>query len=68
MHKPRVSELLKFMERAFETSGHSLMKNLSTVREDSWRKIPPDGKRATRETVRHVGLSNLTEVDSHPTR
>lgn len=56
MVRPKIDEIARLMDRAFATSEHSLLKNLATVREESWTAVPPGGERSIREITRHVGL------------
>ena len=56
MPRPKIQELLLLMDRVFMDSEHSLLKNLSSVREDSWTQIPQGGKRSIQNIVTHVGM------------
>ena len=56
MPTPKIDELLLLMDRAFADSEHSLLKNLASVREDSWSQIPQGGKRSIQNIVAHVGM------------
>ena len=56
MAKPRIEELLRLMDRAFEGNEHSLLDNLGTVTRDSWEALPAKASRSVREITRHVGL------------
>lgn len=56
MPTPKIDELLLLMDRAFAESEHSLMKNLGSVHEESWERIPDGGKRSIRNIVAHVGM------------
>ena len=56
MPTPRIDELLLLMERAFGESEHSLLKNLVSVRDESWERAPEGGERSIREIIWHVGM------------
>ena len=56
MPTPRIDELLLFMDRAFEESEHSLLKNMASVRDESWAVVPEGGKRSIQNIVAHVGM------------
>ena len=56
MTTQRIDELLLLIDRAFADSEHSLLKNLSSVREESWTRIPEGGKRSIQNIVAHVGM------------
>ena len=56
MPTPRIDELLLLMERAFAESEHSLLKNLASVHEESWTRIPEGGERSIQNIVAHVGM------------
>ena len=56
MSKPKIDELLLLMDRAFAESEHSLLKNLASVRDESWSQIPEGGKRSIQNIVAHVGM------------
>ena len=56
MSSPRIDELLLLMDRVFSESEHSLLKNMESVREESWERIPEGGERSIRNIVVHVGM------------
>ena len=56
MPTPKIDELLLLMDRAFADSEHSLLKNLASVREESWTRVPEGGKRPIQNIVAHVGM------------
>ena len=56
MSSPRIDELLLLMDRVFSESEHSLLKNMESVREESWERIPEGGERSIRNIVAHVGM------------
>ncbi len=56
MPAPRIDELLFLMDRAFAESEHSLLKNLASVEEESWTRVPEGGKRSIQNIVAHVGM------------
>ncbi|MCY4652911.1 MAG: DinB family protein, partial [Dehalococcoidia bacterium] len=56
MPTPKIDELLLLMDRAFADSEHSLLKNLASVRDESWSQIPQGGKRSIQNIVAHVGM------------
>ena len=56
MGSPKIDELLLLMDRAFSESEHSLLKNLASVRDESWTVVPQGGKRSIQNIVAHVGM------------
>lgn len=56
MATDRIDELLLLMDRAFAESEHSLLKNLVSVRDESWERVPEGGKRSIKNIVAHVGM------------
>ena len=56
MARPRIEELIRLMDRAFEGGEHALLDNLASVREESWSALPHGAKRSIREMALHVGL------------
>ncbi len=56
MPGPKIDELLLLMDRAFADSEHSLLKNLASVREESWTRLPEGAERSIRDIVAHVGM------------
>ena len=56
MPTSRIDELLLLMDRAFAESEHSLLKNLASVRDESWTVVPEGGKRSIQNIVAHVGM------------
>ena len=56
MPKPKIDELLLLMDRAFAETEHSLLKNLASVHEESWTRIPEGGERSIQNIVAHVGM------------
>ena len=56
MPAPKIEELLLLMDHAFADSEHSLLKNLSSVKDDSWTRTPEGGERSIRDIVAHVSM------------
>ena len=56
MSDAAIQQLLYVMDQAFEDNReHSLLGNLSSVKDDDWRWVPPDGGRSIFDIVKHVG-------------
>ena len=56
MARPRIDELLRILNRAFDDSEHSLVKNLASVSEKEWNALPQGAGRSIRTTTLHVGM------------
>ncbi len=56
MARHRIDELLRILDRCFETSEHALLENLSGVTEAEWEALPQGAERSIKEIVHHVGL------------
>ena len=56
MQRPRIDEILRLMDMAFESSQHSLLSNIGTVQDSSWGRPPEGANRSIRDIVGHVGM------------
>jgi hypothetical protein len=61
-----VQEYIYLLDEAFRGKGieesnetQSMLGNLATVDDDSWRALPPSGKRTIESVVRHVGSCKI---------
>lgn len=55
MSRAGVEQLLYLLDEAFEGTGHSLLANLHSVRDDDWFWLPLGGGRCIFDIVQHVG-------------
>jgi uncharacterized damage-inducible protein DinB len=56
MPRPHIDELVRILNRSFDDSEHSLLKNVAAVTEQEWDVLPEGGRRSIRTMVLHVGL------------
>ena len=56
MQRPRIDEILRLMDMAFESSQHSLLSNIGTVQDSSWGRPLEGANRSIRDIVGHVGM------------
>ncbi len=56
MARHRIDELVRILNRSFDDSEHSLLKNLANVTDKEWDVLPHGGRRSIRRMTLHVGL------------
>ena len=55
MSRPHIDELVRILNRSFNDSEHSLLKNLANVTDKEWDVLPHGGRRSIRRMTLHVG-------------
>jgi hypothetical protein len=55
MGRPAIDQLIYLMDEAFDAGPHSLLANLSSLRDEDWHWQPEGGGRSAFEIVQHVG-------------
>lgn len=56
MARCRIEELLRILDRAFESGEQSLLNNLASVTEAEWEALPDGAERSIRDIVHHIGM------------
>ena len=61
MGREGIEQYLYMMDEAFGANSrwHSLLKNLSSVREDEWEWVPAGGRRSIRAIAEHCGAKHM---------
>jgi hypothetical protein len=56
MSRAAVEQYLYLLDKAFDSEfEHALVKNISSVRDEDWTRLPPSAKRSIAQIAQHVG-------------